>query len=175
MVNVVKQNFKKNKILYNKTKQKLKKQIGHNIEINHVGSTAIPNMYGKNIIDILIGVKDKDEFEYVNKVLKDMGYISSDKSKTDIYQFFSSTNEETKSGDIHIHLVFINTERYLEFIILRNYLLKNKNEANAYSNFKRELVSNNITDRKEYKEIKSKYVAELLKRAITNYQKEKEC
>lgn len=88
MVNIVKQNFKKNKILYNKTKQKLKKQIGHNIEINHVGSTAIPNMYGKNIIDILIGVKDKDEFEYINKVLKDMGYISSDKSKTDIYQFF---------------------------------------------------------------------------------------
>ena len=38
--------------------------------------------------------------------------------RKDIYQFFASRKEETKSGDIHIHLVVKNTDRYKEFIIL---------------------------------------------------------
>ena len=38
-------------------------RINKNIEISHVGSTSIPSIkYGKNIIDILIGTKDKKEF-----------------------------------------------------------------------------------------------------------------
>ena len=43
--------------------------------------------------------------------------------------FFSSTSKETLSGDIHIHLVIKNTQRYSDFIMLRNYLLNNKTEA----------------------------------------------
>ena len=62
-------------------------------------------------------------------------------------------------------MVILNTERYNEFIILKEYLLQNKVEAQEYSEFKKEIVSQGITDRKEYKKAKSEYVNELIERA----------
>ena len=112
MVILEKQNYNQNLRLYNEIKEQLKKQINKEIEISNVGSTSIPSIkYGKNIIDILIGAKDKKEFAEITKILESINYILSDKSKTEEYQFFASTKEETKSGDIHIHLALKDTNR----------------------------------------------------------------
>ena len=165
MVELVRQNFRDNKNLYKQIEKDLRKDIDINIPINHVGSTSIPNMYGKNIIDILIGAEDNKQFEEIKTILEKKGFLCSEKSKSKIYQFFSSTFKETKTGDIHIHLVIKSTEKYYEFIILRDYLLKNKEEAKNYSDFKRKLIKDGITDRKEYKKIKGKYVSDLISRA----------
>ncbi len=165
MVILEKQNYNQNLRLYNEIKEQLKKQINKNIEIIHVGSTSIPSIkYGKNIIDILIGAKDKKEFAEIVKILERLNYIPSDKSKTEEYQFFASTNEETKSGAIHIHLVLKDTNRYKEFILLKEYLLENIKEAIAYSNFKQKLIEEKINDRKEYKRLKSEYVTKMIEK-----------
>lgn len=165
MVELVKQDYIKNKELYYSIENKLRNKLDISIPISHVGSTVIPDMYGKNIIDILIGAKDSNEFEYISKILEKIGFIPSGKSKDDIYQFFANTSNETSSGDIHIHLVIKNTERYNEFLILKEYLLNNEAEVKCYSDFKRDLISKNITDRKEYKRLKSEYVTALINRA----------
>lgn len=122
-------------------------------------------MYGKNIIDVLIGVKDNNEFEDIKKVLEKMKYSGSKKSQDVIYQFFASTEEKTGDGDVHIHLVIENTERYSEFLILKEYLLNNKEEAKNYSDFKRKIIKRGIVDRRKNKRLKSEYVSELLERA----------
>ena len=165
MITLIEQNFEENKKLYNEVERKLRIKLEEGIPINQMGSTAIPNMCGKNIIDILIGAKDAEEFEKITNILCEDGYIASKKSKDEIYQFFSSIESETGSGDIHIHLVIIDTMRYSEFLILRDYLLNNPNENKKYSDFKKQIVENGITDRKEYKKVKSEYVTELLNRA----------
>ena len=91
--------------------------------------------------------------------------VSEEKNGDDIYQFFASRKEETQSGDIHIHLVAMNTQRYSDFILLKEYLLKNKEESKKYSDFKRKLIGDNITERETYKKLKSEYVSMLLKKA----------
>ena len=165
MLKLEKQNYNQNLRLYNAIKEQLKKQINKEIEISHVGSTSIPSIeYGKNIIDILIGAKDKKEFAEIAKILESINYIPSDKSKTEEYQFFASTNEETKSGDIHIHLALKDTNRYKEFILLKEYLLENEKEAIAYSNFKQKLISTQTNNRAEYKKIKSEYVTKIIEK-----------
>ncbi len=166
MVEIVKQDFENNKALFLKEKSKLLRNLGENVEIYHVGSTAIPEMYGKNIIDILIGVNNNEEFCKFSAILLKNGYFSG-KNHTKIYNFFASKIEETGAGDIHIHLVLKNTERYNEFLILKTYLLNNENEKIKYSNFKNEILST-TTDRTEYRKIKSEYVSALLKRAKEN-------
>lgn len=168
MVELKKQNYRKNKELYNKIEKELRENLDKSIPIDQVGSTVIPNMYGKNIIDILIGAIDEEEFDKITNILEKMNYVGSKKSKDLIYQFFASTEEETGDGDVHIHLVIKNTERYSEFLILRQYLLNNTEEAKNYSDFKRKIINSGIEDRIEYKKIKSEYVSELLKRAKNN-------
>ena len=162
MVELINQDYEHNKALYYNLERELQSKLG-NVIIDHVGSTAIPHIFGKNIIDILIGVNSED-FDRVRAILIDMGYCPSERSRTDIYQFFASTIDETKSGDTHIHLVELGTDRYNEFIVLRDYLLDNPSEAIAYSNHKKEILSANLS-RQEYREIKSKYVSALIDRA----------
>ena len=165
MVILEEQNYNENHNKFKEIKQKLEDKINKNIEIIHVGSTSIPSIkYGKNIIDILIGAKDKKEFAEIAKILESINYIPSDKSKTEEYQFFASTNEETKIGDIHIHLALKDTNRYKEFILLKEYLLENKKEAIAYSNFKQKLISTQTNNRAEYKRLKSEYVTKIIEK-----------
>ena len=81
------------------------------------------------------------------------------------YRFFANTKEETKSGDIHIHLAYTNSDRYRDFLLLKNYSVQNSKEAKDYSDFKRNLINNGNILREDYKNIKSKYVTDLIKRA----------
>lgn len=47
MVELHRQNYSENKKLYNRIENALKEKLGYNTPINHVGSTAIKNMWGK--------------------------------------------------------------------------------------------------------------------------------
>ncbi len=168
MVELYKQNYEDNKRIYRSVESKIREKLGTNVPINHVGSTAIKNMWGKNIIDVLIGVNSEYEMEEFSKQIKDLGFFPGNHSTGMIYRFFASTEKETKSGDIHIHLAYINSDRYRDFLILRNYLIENEKEAKDYSDFKRELISNRNIIRDDYKRLKSKYVTGLLNRARIN-------
>lgn len=165
MVSLELQNFEENKKSYNKIYEDLRSYLDESIPINHVGSTAIPDMVGKNIIDILVGAKNKEQFDNISQMIIDKGFVPSMKSKTDIYQFFASREGETSSGDVHIHVVVMGTERYNEFLILRDYLLSNEEEALNYSNLKKDIINSGIVERKQYKTIKSEYVTKLIERA----------
>ena len=90
MIVLKKQNFEENKQLYKKVYNYLKKSISEELDIHHVGSTAIPNMYGKNIIDILIGAKNKQEFKVISNKLLELGYHTKKDDCNDIYKFFAS-------------------------------------------------------------------------------------
>ena len=165
MVELERQSKRINTRIYNKVFRSLRKVMGNDVPIDHVGSTAIPNMYGKNIIDILIGAKNEIELEDLTIKLKNLGYFPGRNSNGMVYRFFASTEEETKSGDIHIHLVIIDSNRYKDFLILKEYLLKNKFERDKYSNFKKDLIKNGYFVREDYKILKSEYVSALLERA----------
>lgn len=174
MVELVKQNYNETKNLYLKIEKKLKDIILIDAPINQVGSTAIQNIeYGKNIIDILIGAKDLKEFEEIIEKFKKSNFYVSEKSRSEGYQFIASTSDESKSGDFHIHLSLIGTERYEEFLILKQFLICNNIEAINYSKFKQEIVDLLTKDRKEYKKVKSEYVSALLKRAKEWYEQNK--
>lgn len=171
MVILEKQNKKANDKLYKNTLKKLRTLIEVNVPIDHVGSTALPRMYGKNIIDILIGAKTNEEMDALSNKIIELGYFPGSKKSGNIYRFFASTDEETKSGDIHIHLAKVDSDRYKDFLILKNYLLKNKEEKTNYSNFKKIILKTGHNVREDYKEIKSEYVSELLDRAREDYYK----
>ena len=164
MVELHRQNLKENTKKYYAVKKILKKKFPDNTQIDHVGSTAIPYMYGKNIIDILVGVPKENEMDKYSEIIKNLGYFPG-RDASGIYRFFASRNEETESGDIHIHLVYVNTQRYKDFLILKKYLLNNKEERRNYSNIKKKIIKDGYCIRSDYKSIKSEYVTSLLERA----------
>lgn len=168
MVDLVYQDYEKNIKFFKKIKQELLAGLTATKKIEHVGSTAIKNMYGKNILDILVGVETSGDFDVTFKELENLGYFASTNFSSDIYHFFASRVEETGDGDVHIHLCLTNTDRYEDFVVLRDYLRKNPSEAKAYSDFKLSLINAGFIERKKYRAEKSTYVSDLIKRAKEN-------
>lgn len=171
MVELIRQNLKINRSRFVKVKKAILDSIDADIIVEHVGSTAIPKMYGKNILDVLVGVNNCNDFNNAIKGLEKIGFIGSEKSRSDEYMFFASDSGETHDGDVHVHLVLKETKRIDDFLLLKDYLLSHPKEAKAYSDFKKELIKNGTTDRKEYKRIKADYVSNLIQKAIKHAEK----
>ncbi len=157
-------NYSKNlKRQFDQEKDRLKTLIGEEPTIEHIGSTAV-GIGGKNIIDILIGVKQQSQIEKIKNILMENGYFAGFNNHPNRI-FLASSEEETSEGDFHIHLCLKDSEEYQNFILIRDYLLGNPGEASRYFEKKNEFAKDTKYNREEYKSLKSKYVSELLKRA----------
>lgn len=62
-------------VQFEQEKKELKKILGNTaIDIRHVVSTAVPGMDGKPVIDIILGVKELQRSEEMEKLLQSVGY-----------------------------------------------------------------------------------------------------
>ena len=135
-------------------------------QIHHVGSTAVPGLDGKNILDILISAKDSEHMNKLRDKLVAIGYFPSlNPSSRKDYIFLASRQEETGVGDIHIHLAVADTETHDNFLIIRDYLRSRNDEADQYSKIKYQYTKQANYDRSAYKKLKTAYVDKLLRRA----------
>ncbi len=144
--------------------------VGSDYSIHHVGSTAVSGLDGKNIIDILISVKSIQELVYIKTILTDNGYFEGSQSNNEGYIFLASRKEETKEGDIHIHLALKGTRLHDDFLILRDYLKSNNDETLLYSAAKHIFAKRANNNRQKYKQYKSEYVDKLINRARAWYE-----
>ena len=147
-------------------KQRLLSVLPDTLIIEHVGSSAV-GIGGKNIVDTLIGVSDKDEMLRVRDILKANGYFEGHDSHEERI-FLASSKNETGDGDFHIHICPITSNSYKEFILLRDFLISNPEKSKEYYNKKIEFANKAGFDRQKYKTLKSQYLAKLLSEIKTN-------
>ena len=140
--------------------EQIRRVLGEEAAIEHVGSSAV-GIGGKNIIDILVGVKNIREA--ADKLIA-AGYFEGNDSHDDRI-FLASRQEETQAGDTHIHVCIKDSPVYCDFLTLRDYLRAYPEEAKAYEEHKHEFSEQAKHDRKQYKKLKSAYVSALLERA----------
>jgi len=146
--------------LFEKEREKLKKIIPSS-RIEHIGSTAVKNLGGKGIIDILVSVVKKDLEKSKDKLVNSDYFLSKtggDKNRI----FFEKEYGFFKKRKVHIHLTFINSKIYKEAIKFRNSLRKNKNLREKYSNIKQKAISLGKKN-KDYRKFKEKFIREVLK------------
>ena len=141
-------------------KQRLLSFLPDTLIIEHVGSSAV-GIGGKNIVDILIGVSNKDEMLRVRDILKENGYFEGHDSHEDRI-FLASSENETGDGDFHIHICPITCDSYKDFILLRGFLVSNPEKIKEYYNKKIEFANKSGFDRQKYKTLKSQYLTKLL-------------
>ena len=146
---------KKFAIIFQKQKEELTKLLGDQ-EIHHIGSTAVPGLGGKGIIDIMVALKDwKEEKEIIQK-LKTIGFTHI--HPKDKGRIFISQPGETKYGGIHIHLVKKGNRQYKELLFFRGYLTKHKEEVQKYFVLKKQYQKETKGDRTKYNKLKNQYI-----------------
>jgi len=155
--------FKYNKKLrerFEKEKRRISRVVGM-CEIHHIGSTAVQELGGKGIVDIMIGVKDWKEAKENTQKLKELGFTHiHPKEKGKI---FLSKDRRLSLDNVHIHIVKIGSIAYKELLFFRDYLRNNKKELKRYYDLKLECQKESNGDRNEYGKLKEKYIKGILK------------
>ncbi|MEK6811719.1 MAG: GrpB family protein [Nanoarchaeota archaeon] len=160
------------KILFRKEKYKLKK-IFPKSQIEHVGSTSVPGLGGKGIVDLAISVP-KNNIKDSLKLLENNGFEYKIKPLDEKRKFLQKIiNYRKKQRRVHIHLTYKNGIIWKSLIALRNYLRENKSAIEKYAKIKKQAVKNAKGHSPKYRGYKHKILVELNKKALENAKKAK--
>jgi GrpB-like predicted nucleotidyltransferase (UPF0157 family) len=130
----------------------------HILEIQHVGSTAIPGVPAKPVLDILVGVEDFDEAGVCIAPLENIGYCYRREYGIPRRHYFVKGDPRTH----HLHMVERDSNHWTLTIAFRDFLHRDPESARAYAEVKRSLAATHSRDREAYQREKDKVVERLL-------------
>jgi GrpB-like predicted nucleotidyltransferase (UPF0157 family) len=127
--------------------------------LEHFGSTAVPGLAAKPIIDILIAVRSLAEAqETAIEPLESLGYLYwDDNPKTDRMFFVKGLPPNAARRTHHVHMTETAGEMW-QRLSFRDYLRAHPDEAANYERLKRDLAAKYRDDREAYTEAKESYV-----------------
>jgi GrpB-like predicted nucleotidyltransferase (UPF0157 family) len=142
----------------------------HIIDIQHVGSTAIPGMLAKPIIDIQITVESltfvKQTAIYLLKV-HDYVFWAEDPDPEKMF-FVKGMPPFGEKRTHHVHIIEPTSKRGQTRIIFRDYLIAHPEVARDYEQLKIKLANEYTFDREQYTDAKTQFIDDVLKKANQN-------
>lgn len=152
------------------TISRLKKILGNVAnDIQHVGSTAIPSIKAKPIIDIAVAVDDFGSVLALEKELKDEGFYYRPSLEPSEQLLFASGSFYDGTGDLQthfIHVVRTGSMEWINYINFRDYLNQNPAVAKEYESLKVALAKKIPNDREIYTKGKHNFVSFTLRKAL---------
>ena len=133
--------------------------------VHHVGSTSVPGLEAKPIIDILVGVRDLEESRSCFDRVATLGYLYAPYRANEMHWFCKPSPRRRTH---HLHLVPRHSRRYREELAFRDHLRGNRDVAEAYGALKRELAQRFEHDREAYTAAKARFIQATLDHALAD-------
>jgi GrpB-like predicted nucleotidyltransferase (UPF0157 family) len=136
--------------------------LGKNyVAIHHVGSTAIPCIIAKPIIDMIIEIEDYSSFDTVATALAGLGYTCEGDLGINDRIAFKRKNDTVPYGEParmwtahHLYVCPSECEELKRHIAFRDYLIRHEEVREEYAAIKKQIESESSGDRKTYAKIK---------------------
>lgn len=126
------------------------------IGIYHIGSTSIPGIKAKPILDFVMEVADLDEVIQSAEALEELGYISKGEYGIPGRQFFTKDTNGERSHHLHVFQKgHPDIERHLVF---RDFLRANPEAAHEYEIIKEKLAKRFPRESGSYTEAKTDFI-----------------
>jgi GrpB-like predicted nucleotidyltransferase (UPF0157 family) len=130
--------------------------------IEHVGSTAVPGLAAKPIIDIMAAVNDLETSRPALEKLREIGYCYAP-YRADVMHWLCKPSPELRTH--HLHLVPFESPLWFERLAFRDLLAANPVLANEYAALKYHLAGAHRHDRERYTEAKGPFIEGVLRGA----------
>jgi GrpB-like predicted nucleotidyltransferase (UPF0157 family) len=135
------------------------------LRIEHIGSTAVPGLDAKPIIDIAVSVTSLKRLTAFIEALARARYTYKGEYGLTGRHFFVRGDPVTH----HLHIVLSSSKHWTAWLAFRDYLRAHPEEAAAYNAFKRDLARRYASDRDAYTKAKTPFIAAMLRKAMKNY------
>ncbi len=131
-------------------------------DIQHVGSTAVPDLPAKPILDLAASVMNSNAVPEIIQRLSAIGYIyRGDGGDEGGHLFIFESSPDVRT--VHLHVVSHNGTQWKNYIRFRNLLCQQHNIRCRYAELKRMLEKRYSSDRKSYTDAKHDFIQEVLR------------
>jgi GrpB-like predicted nucleotidyltransferase (UPF0157 family) len=158
--------------LFNNEKERIQKVLGDSVRIEHIGSTAVPGLGGKGIIDISVSAP-KNKWPDVSSKLELLGYSykkkDEEREKEKLFFMITLPDKELGTRIYHIHLTYPESIEFKRNLGFRDFLRTHPEEREEYAEIKKgasEAVKNLSTKdemRDLYGERKEAFIEKIFK------------
>jgi GrpB-like predicted nucleotidyltransferase (UPF0157 family) len=147
-------------VMFDREARKIRSVLGDKaIQLEHVGSTSVPGLCAKPVVDILLVVADSsDETAYAPQ-LEEVGYVLRIR-EPDWYQHRLFRGNE---NGINLHVFSEGVSEIQKMILFRNRLRANAEDRELYAKTKRELAKRTWKHVQDYADAKTDIVLQILK------------
>jgi GrpB-like predicted nucleotidyltransferase (UPF0157 family) len=156
--------------LYKQEQIRILAAIGEYIDdIQHVGSTSVPGLGAKPIIDIMIALPDLMLVERCVQPMLQLGYEYLGEFGLPGRHYFHKPAGPVVTQNMqhthHVHMVQTGSDRWNKHIVFRDYLRLHPEDAQQYYLLKKELADRFGADREGYTDAKTSFVQSILEKA----------
>ena len=130
--------------------------------VEHIGSTAVPGLGAKPIIDIMLGAGGLRDIERAIPSIESLGYVYVPELEAEMPErrFFRKDTNGCRSH--HLHGVRFDGVFWQDHLLFRDYLRSHPDVAGAYHDLKRRLASRFRSDPHAYTYGKNPFIEEVL-------------
>ena len=132
------------------------------LRIDHIGSTSVPGLAAKPIVDVQISVADFEPLDAYRRPLERLGYVFRAENPERTKRYFRESPGQRRT---HIHVRRAGSFSEQLALLFRDYVRAHSAEADAYAALKRELAESHRHDRQAYTEAKQPFIWEVIARA----------
>ena len=143
--------------------------------VEHFGSTAVPGLAAKPIVDVLVEVSDLEATKVlIAPVLEAKGYEyfwrpTYGDDGAPFYAWFIKRDPENGGRTHHIHMVEGHFTEHWDRLLFRDYLIEHPRVAREYETLKVRLASDSSRDRVSYTQGKTEFIVRVTEQAKRYY------
>jgi GrpB-like predicted nucleotidyltransferase (UPF0157 family) len=131
------------------------------LRVEHVGSTAVPGLHAKPILDIVVAVRDMSDAARFEEALAPLGYIHKAENDRPGRLYFVKRLPDDRSTH-HLNITELDTECWSTHVTFRDYVRSHPEAREEYGKLKRALARRHHHDRAAYQEGKASFIQQIL-------------
>ena len=140
----------------------LERLLDGGVRIEHIGSTAVPGLGGKPIVDIMLGAESLAAIEERILALQSFGYRYMREVEKALPERRYFVKPETAPQTVHLHAVVRGSPFWIEHLAFRDALRGDAGLAKKYLALKKELAQRFSEDRESYTNGKAAFIRGVL-------------
>lgn len=153
-------------VMYEEEKERILSVIGHTVvAIEHVGSTSVPGLGAKPIIDIMVAVRRLADAAACVEPLQSLGYEYVPEHEVVMPERRFFRKGLRGAGTHHLHMVEQTSEFWERHLLFRDYLRAHPKVAQQYYALKKELAARYGSDRSSYTDAKTPFIESVVNQA----------
>jgi len=136
------------------------------VTVHHMGSTAIPGIYAKPVLDMLLVVRSVEALDEKQSEIEALGYEARGEYGIPGRRFYRRDNSQ---GDRthQVHAFEVGSPQITRHLAFRDYMIAHPKAAQEYSDLKRELAAKHPSDIEAYMDGKDAFIQEIDRQAAS--------